>query len=196
THRMAEIRRVGDRVTVLRDGHVIATVDAKATSEDRLVELMTGRVISEIYPTIPHAPGDVMLRIESLTSVTQNVRDATIEVRAGEVVGIAGLVGSGKSEIARACFGLEAVAHGRVWIRGEEITGQPPRTVMQKGLFYLPPDRREEGLMMMRSCRENMVLPALRDAPIRRGLFLDVSQEQSLSQRLARRINLQPPLPE
>src|SRR6185312_351892 len=74
THRMAEIRRVGDRVTVLRDGHVIATVDAKATSEDRLVELMTGRVISEIYPTIPHAPGDVMLRIESLTSVTQNVR--------------------------------------------------------------------------------------------------------------------------
>jgi ribose transport system ATP-binding protein len=196
THRMAEIRRVGDRVTVLRDGHVIATVDAKATSEDRLVELMTGRVISEIYPTIPHAPGDVMLRIESLTSVTQNVRDATIEVRAGEVVGIAGLVGSGKSEIARACFGLESVASGRVWLHGEDVTGLPPRLMLRRGFFYLPPDRREEGLMMMRSCRENMVLPALRDPPVRRGAFLDVAQELSLIQRLSKRINLQPARPE
>jgi len=196
THRMAEIRRIGSRVTVLRDGRVIATADAETTSEVRLVELMTGRVINEIYPAIRHTPGEVVLKVEGLTSLTQSVRDVSIEVRAGEIVGIAGLVGSGKSEVARACFGLEAVAHGRVWIRGEEITGQPPRAAMQKGLFYLPPDRREEGLMMMRSCRENMVLPALRDAPIRRGLFLDVSQEQSLSQRLARRINLQPPLPE
>ena len=196
THRMAEIRRIGSRVTVLRDGRVIATADAETTSEVRLVELMTGRVINEIYPVIRHTPGEVVLKVEGLTSLTQSVRDVSIEVRAGEIVGIAGLVGSGKSEVARACFGLEAVAHGRVWIRGEEITGQPPRAAMQKGLFYLPPDRREEGLMMMRSCRENMVLPALRDAPIRRGLFLDVSQEQSLSQRLARRINMQPPLPE
>jgi len=196
THRMAEIRRIGSRVTVLRDGRVIATADAETTSEVRLVELMTGRVINEIYPAIRHTLGEVVLKVEGLTSLTQSVRDVSIEVRAGEIVGIAGLVGSGKSEVARACFGLEAVAHGRVWIRGEEITGQPPRAAMQKGLFYLPPDRREEGLMMMRSCRENMVLPALRDAPIRRGLFLDVSQEQSLSQRLARRINLQPPLPE
>jgi len=196
THRMAEIRRIGSRVTVLRDGRVIATADAETTSEVRLVELMTGRVINEIYPAIRHTPGEVVLKVEGLTSLTQSVRDVSIEVRAGEIVGIAGLVGSGKSEVARACFGLEAVAHGRVWIRGEEITGQPPRAAMQKGLFYLPPDRREEGLMMMRSCRENMVLPALRDAPIRRGLFLDVTQERSLSQRLARRINLQPPLPE
>ena len=196
THRMAEIRRIGSRVTVLRDGRVIATADAETASEVRLVELMTGRVINEIYPVIRHTPGEVVLKVEGLTSLTQSVRDVSIEVRAGEIVGIAGLVGSGKSEVARACFGLEAVAHGRVWIRGEEITGQPPRAAMQKGLFYLPPDRREEGLMMMRSCRENMVLPALRDAPIRRGLFLDVSQEQSLSQRLARRINMQPPLPE
>jgi len=196
THRMAEIRRIGDRVTVLRDGHVIATVDAKATSENRLVELMTGRVISEIYPTIRQQPGDVLLRAEGLTSITQSVRDATIEVRAGEIVGIAGLMGSGKSELARACFGLEAVVAGRVWLRGQEVTGLPPRVMLRKGFFYLPPDRREEGLMMMRSCRENMVLPALHDAPIRRGAFLNVTAEQSLTQRLTRRINLQPVRPE
>jgi ribose transport system ATP-binding protein len=196
THRMAEIRRIGNRVTVLRDGHVIATVDAKATSEDRLVELMTGRVISEIYPTIRHEPGELVLKVEGLTSVTQSVRGATIEVRAGEIVGIAGLVGSGKSEIARACFGLEEVASGRVWLRGEEVTGLRPGAMLRKGFFYLPPDRREEGLMMMRSCRENMVLPALREAPIRRGAFLSVTQEQILAQRLTQRINLQPARPE
>jgi ribose transport system ATP-binding protein len=196
THRMAEIRRIGDRVTVLRDGRVIATVDAKATSENRLVELMTGRVISEIYPTIPHRPGELVLRVERLTCATQSVRDATIEVRAGEIVGIAGLVGSGKSEIARACFGLEDVAGGRVWLRGQEVTGLAPRAMLRQGFIYLPPDRREEGLMMMRSCRENMVLPALRDAPIRRGAFLNMTQEQSLTQRLTRRINLQPARPE
>jgi ribose transport system ATP-binding protein len=196
THRMAEIRRIGNRVTVLRDGHVIATVDAKATSEDRLVALMTGRVISEIYPTIRHEPGELLLKVEGLTSVTQSVHGATIEVRAGEVVGIAGLVGSGKSEIARACFGLEDVASGRVWLRGEEVTGLRPGAMLRKGFFYLPADRREEGLMMLRSCRENMVLPALREAPIRRGAFLSVSQEQALAQRLTRRINLQPARPE
>jgi ribose transport system ATP-binding protein len=196
THRIAEIARIGDRVTVLRDGHVIATVDAKVTSEDRLVKLMTGRVISEIYPAIHHEPGELLLKVEGLTTVTQNVRGASIEVRAGEVVGIAGLVGSGKSEIARACFGLEQVASGGVWLRGEEVTGLRPGAMLRKGFFYLPPDRREEGLMMMRSCRENMVLPALREAPIRRGMFLSVTQEQALAQRLARRINLQPARPE
>ncbi|PWT74608.1 MAG: sugar ABC transporter ATP-binding protein [Proteobacteria bacterium] len=196
THRMAEIRRVGDRVTVLRDGKAIATVDAKATSEDRLVELMTGRVIDEIYPTIPHRAGEVVLKIEQLSTLSHSVRDATIDVHAGEVVGIAGLVGSGKSEIARACFGLEAITSGKVWLRGEDVTSLPPRTMLKKGFFYLPPDRREEGLMMMRSCRENIVLPALRERPIRRGGFLDITQEQSLIARLVKRINLQPASPE
>lgn len=196
THRMAEIQQVGDRVTVLRDGKAITTVDAKGTSEGRLVELMTGRVISEIYPSIPHQPGEVVLKVDRLTTARQSVRDASIEVRAGEIVGIAGLVGSGKSEIARACFGLEEVAAGSVWLRGEEVTSLPPQRMLQKGFFYLPPDRREEGLMMMRSCRENMVLPALRDEPIRRGAFLDITQEQSLIGRLTKRINLQPARPE
>ena len=196
THRLAEIRRIGHRVTVLRDGRVIATVDAKATSESRLVELMTGRVISEIYPSIPRQAGETVFRVEGLTSATHNVRNASIEVRAGEVVGVAGLVGSGKSEIARACFGLEEVESGRVWLHGEDVTGLPPRAMLQKGFFYLPPDRRDEGLVMMRSCRENMVLPALLDGPIRRGIFLNVGQERSLVQRLTGRVNLQPARPE
>jgi ribose transport system ATP-binding protein len=196
THRMSEIRRIGHRITVLRDGRLIDTVDAKTTSEDRLVELMTGRVISEIYPTIPHAPREIILKVENLTAASLSVRGATLEVRAGEIVGLAGLVGSGKSELARACFGLDRIASGRVWLAGEDVTGLVPRSMLQKGFFYLPPDRREEGLVMMRSCRENMVLPALQQKPLRKGAFLSIAQEQELTARLTRRINLQPAKPE
>ncbi len=196
THRISEIRRIGDRVTVLRDGHVVATVDGKSTSEDRLVELMTGRVIQDIYPAIAHQPGDVVLKAEKLTSQSGSVEAASIEVRAGEIVGIAGLIGSGKSELGRICFGLEPVASGRVWLHGEEVTGFTPSAMLSRGFFYLPPDRREEGLILMRSCRENIALPSLRDAPIRRGAFLSVASERSLVQSLIARINLQPAKPE
>jgi ribose transport system ATP-binding protein len=196
THRMSEIRRIGDRVTVLRDGRVVATVDGRSTSEDRLVELMTGRVIQDIYPSIAHRPGDVVLKTESLTSQSGSVEDASIEVRAGEIVGIAGLIGSGKSELGRICFGLEPVASGRVWLHGEEVTGFAPSAMLSKGFFYLPPDRREEGLILMRSCRENIALPSLREGPIRRGAFLNVAGERSLVQSLTARINLQPAKPE
>ena len=89
------------------------------------------------------------------------MRDVSIEVRAGEVVGIAGLVGSGKSEVMRACFGMVPIAKGKVSLRGKDVTGANPRQMLDRGLFYLPPDRREEGLMMIRSSVENMTLPAL-----------------------------------
>jgi ribose transport system ATP-binding protein len=196
THRIEEIRRIGDRVTVLRDGRVIATVDAKTTSEARLVELMTGRIITEIYPRIDHSPGKTVLRVEQLTIPSGNVQDASIEVRAGEVVGIAGLVGSGKSDLVRACFGLEEIAAGRVWLDGENITGLRPGALLKRGFFYLPPDRREEGLMLMRSCRENIALPALRERSMRKGPFINRAQESSLVQRVLGRINLQPELTE
>jgi len=196
THRISEIRRIGDRVTVLRDGHVVATVDGKSTSEDRLVELMTGRVIQDIYPAVAHQPKDVVLKVERLTSSSGSVEDASLEVRAGEIVGIAGLVGSGKSEVGRMCFGLEPVASGHVWLHGQEVTGLAPSALLSRGFFYLPPDRREEGLILMRSCRENMALTSLREAPLRRGVFLNVASERSLVQNLTARINLQPARPE
>jgi len=196
THRISEIRRIGDRVTVLRDGRVVATVDGKSTSEDRLVELMTGRVIQDIYPVVANRRGDVVLRTERLHSQSGSIQDASIEVRAGEIVGVAGLIGSGKSELGRICFGLETVASGRVWFRGEEVTGFGPGAMLSRGFFYLPPDRREEGLLLMRSCRENIALPALRTQPMRRGAFLSIAGERALVQGLVARINLQPSKPE
>ena len=161
THRMQEITRIGDRVTVLRDGKKIVTDEAKSTSEDRLIEMMTGRTISEIYPKIDASPGEVLLEVEGLKS-SAGVHDASITVRRGEVVGLAGLVGSGKSELMRAVFGVDRVTAGRVRFKGEDVTHASPAEMLRRGLFYLPPDRKDEGLVLPFTARANIALPALR----------------------------------
>ena len=193
THRMSEIRQIGDRVTVLRDGEVVDTVDAESTPDHELVRLMTGRRIDEVFPKIDYAPDTRLLEVENLTTAAGSVRNAGFEVRAGEIVGLAGLVGSGKSEASRACFGLETIASGRVRFKGEDVTGATARAMMDRGLFYIPPDRRDEGLVMIRSCRENVSLPSLTLAPLSRGPFLDHGAERNMVDRLTRRLNLQPP---
>ncbi len=105
THRMNDIRRIGDRITVLSDGRYVSTVDA-GVSEEQLFHLMTGRVIQQIYPSIAYQPGETVLEVEQLSTIDSTVIGASLHVRQGEIVGLAGLVGSGKSEVARACFGL------------------------------------------------------------------------------------------
>lgn len=192
THRMNEIRRVGDRITVLRDGRYVDTVDAQSTSEDDLVRLMTGRVISEVFPQIAFCPGDDALVVESLSVAGGSVREVSLHVQGGEVVGLAGLIGSGKSEVARGCFGAEKVVGGRVILNGEEVTGRSPREMLQRGFYYIPPDRREEGLVMMRSCRENITLSALGSERFSSYGLLRRGAEFSEAKTLAERFCLTP----
>ena len=193
THRIREIRRVGDRVTVLRDGRYIATVDAKTTDEDELVQLMTGRVVGQIFPNVRHAPGRELFKIEALTTRSGSVRDATLSLASGEILGLAGLIGSGKSKVMRAAFKLEPIASGCVRLKGEDVTGLSIAELLKRGLFYLPADRRAEGLAMMRPCRENMSLPSLDIRPYASGIFLARRGEIRATQSLAERLNLQPP---
>ena len=191
THRMNEIRRIGDRITVLRDGRRVATVDARTPEED-LVRLMTGRVIEQIFPDIRFRPGEPMLEVDHLTTAGGAVNGVSLHVRRGEIVGLAGLVGSGKSEVARACFGLVPISGGRIAFAGEPVTGLPPRRMLDKGFFYVPADRRDEGLMMMRSVRENVALPALSTPDFSRGFLLRRDAESARIRDLAKRLNLQP----
>ena len=192
THRLSEIRRIGDRITVLRDGRYVATLDVADATEGRLVELMTGRVISQIFPTIAYRPAETVLKVEGLTTATGSVKDVSLTVRAGEIVGLAGLVGSGKSEVARACFGVEPVKSGRVTFAGADTTGLAPRDMLARGFFYLPSDRREEGLVMLRGARENIALPSLALPAFSGRLFLRRRSEQGRTVEIARRLNLQP----
>ena len=192
THRMSEIHQLGDRVTVLRDGKRVATLDVAAVDDERLLQLMTGRIITQVFPNIEYRPGRPLLEISRLTSADHAVRGLSLAVHSGEVVGLAGLVGSGKSLVGRACFGLERIASGRVMFDGQEVTGRSPREMLDLGAFYLPPDRREEGLVMMRSVRENVSLPWLAARPFTRFGFLDRGSERSKVHDLADRLNLQP----
>ncbi len=189
---MSEIRRIGDRITVLRDGRYIATVPTATTSESELVRLMTGRVIDQIFPQIAFRPGEVVLEVERLSTESGTVRDVSIDVRQGEIVGLAGLVGSGKSEVARACFGIEPIAAGRVRFDGADVTGLSPQQMLNRGFFYIPPDRRAEGLVMMRNVRENVALPSLGLPAFSLGPLLRRKAERKVVQELAGRLNLQP----
>jgi ribose transport system ATP-binding protein len=193
THRMSEVRRIGDRVTILRDGKRVATVAVADADDAQLLRLMTGRVISQVFPSIAYRPAKPLLQITDLTTADRSVKAVSLEVRAGEVVGLAGLVGCGKSRLARACFGLERIASGRIVHEGQDITGKSARTMLHRGAFYLPPDRREEGLMVMRCMRENIALPWLGLRSFSRLGFIDRAGERSKVRTAAHRLNLQPP---
>jgi len=155
SHRIHEFDRIADRITVLRDGKLCATVAGRGTSEARLVELMTGRSIAEIYPSIAEKPEAAILDVEGL--VAAGVDGVSLTVRPGQVLGCAGLVGSGKSRLWRAILGLHAKSAGRVVFKGRDITRAPTRTVIAAGLFYLPPDRKAEGLQLSAPAASNLV---------------------------------------
>ena len=193
THRMAEIGQIGSRITVLRDGRFVDTVKAQEASEDVLVQLMTGREVGEIFPERrAHPAGDSVLTIEDLTTHDGMVEGVSLDVRAGEIVGLAGLVGSGKSELLQAAFGARKIASGLVRYLDRESTGHGPKRNIRDGFLYLPSDRRTEGLMMMRSARENITLAALDMEPISRGVLLNPSGEARVAGELADRMNLKP----
>ena len=156
SHRIQEFSRIANRVTVLRDGGKIGTVDMADTGEDALVEMMTGRAIDEIYPKIEKGSGDVLLTVEGLR--TAGIHDASFEVRAGEVLGVAGLVGSGKSRLFRTVMGLNTCVRGTVKMRGKDISHSPTRDIIKDGIYYLSPDRKGEGLDLAKSSRDNLAV--------------------------------------
>ena len=154
SHRMHEFDRIGDRVTILRDGAVIDTVYIKDTNEQELVELMTGRNIASIYPEIESNLGEEILNVNSLTSM--GVNEASFSIKSGEILGIAGLVGSGKSRLCRLIMGLGNVVSGEVLFKNQVITGLATRNIMERGIYYLSPDRKAEGLNLANSSLSNL----------------------------------------
>ena len=193
SHRLAEIKRVGDRVTVLRDGCRIGTVEAASVNEETLVEMMTGRTFEALFPTIRHQSGPVLLETRGLTTRNQKVIDADFVVRAGEVVGIAGLVGCGKSELARAIFGLETISSGSITLDATTVSAPTPTSMLSKGLCYFPSDRVAEGLSLSRSVRENMSLAALNLEAFSSNGLLKIANEKLRAREMIDALQVTPP---
>lgn len=159
SHRLEEIGRIADRVTVLRDGCLVASRQASEMSRAELVQLMVGRELSAGYPAAVVAPGKEVLRVEHLSSGP--VVDASLTLRQGEIVGLIGLLGAGRTELALALYGAAPVTAGRMWLAGEPYAPHSPTDAIARGLALLPEDRKRQGLVLEAAIRGNIALTSL-----------------------------------
>ena len=145
THRLEELRSIGDRVTILRDGDTVHSGPLSGLSTDRIIQYMVGREVTAIYERTSLAPGEELLRVEKLTR-RPLLDGISFSLRAGEIVGLAGLVGAGRTELCRALFGIDAIDAGRIRVCGREVRIRHPREAVRAGLALIPEDRQRNGL--------------------------------------------------
>ena len=162
SHRLEEIFALADRVTILRDGESIGTNPVADLNEAQLIRMMVGREVSQIYPPSRSAPGDVVLSLKNLGSRAGGVRGVTLDVRAGEIVGLAGLVGAGRTELARVLFGITPADSGDITLNGQPIAIGSPRDAVSHGIAYVPEDRRRHGIILEMPIAHNITLAILR----------------------------------
>lgn len=166
SHRIEELFGFADRITILRDGAHVVTDDMSGLSKERIVQYMVGRSISDFYGTAAASQGGergkegAVLRVEQLASKGE-FSDVSFEIYPGEIVGMAGLVGSGRTEIAKAIFGAIPLSSGTVWIENQEVNVKDPSQMIEEGVVYVPEDREIEGLIAELSVSDNMLLPSV-----------------------------------
>jgi ABC-type sugar transport system ATPase subunit len=177
SHRMAEIFALADRVTVLRDGRYVGTREVAETSEGELITMMVGRSLDALFPKLPAAIGAPLLEVRGLCG-RPHLRDIDLTVRRGEIVGLAGLVGSGRSELAQAIFGISPPERGQILLDGRPVHVRDPRDAIRQGIAYVPEDRGTQGLVRPMRLRENVSLAVLRR--LARGGFVDRAAEAEL----------------
>jgi ribose transport system ATP-binding protein len=189
SHRLAEIRRISDRITVLRDGRTVDTRPATGASMDEIVQLMVGERAVQALEHRKHARADVALRVEGLTRGSR-VRNVTFDVHRGEIFGLAGLVGSGRTETLRAIFGADPVESGHVSRgSGPPLRIASPRDAVRAGIGMVPEDRKEQALLHSQPIRVNVTLATLR-AFVRQGWWIDDEHEAGAAEELRVRLDV------
>lgn len=159
SHRMDEIKRIGDRVTIMRDGQYIDTLDAKTMDMDVAISKMVGRKITNLYNRRYNKPGKEVLRTENLKGL--RFKDVSINVRQGEIVSLAGLVGAGRTEVAKALFGYDPIEGGQYYLFGKKVKNPNPKKCVRLGMALLPEDRKNEGLFLRMPIRDNIAAASL-----------------------------------
>ena len=187
SHFLEECQRVCDRYTVLRDGESVATGEMSAARIGDLIRLMVGRDLNEIYPRTPHSQGAVVLELQRLAG-DGKPSAVTLGLRAGEILGVAGLVGAGRTETLRALFGLDRVAGGCVLVRGQDRTRSCPTARLAEGIGLLSENRKEEGLMLNRSLADNLTIT--RFGPVARGGFIQRRRQHAAAADWMRKLDV------
>jgi rhamnose transport system ATP-binding protein len=187
SHRLEEMYTICQRVTVLRDGALVTSSPMDRIDRDALVRSMVGRSVSQLYPSRQAEAGDEALVVDGLTRAGV-FADVSFSVRHGEIVGLAGLVGSGRSEVARAIFGVDPLDAGQVLVGGKRLPLGDPRAAIRAGVAMVPEDRREQGLILDLSIERNATLPRLRS--VSRWGLVSRSKERSLAEKWADRLRV------
>ncbi len=192
SHRLEEIAEIGDRATILRDGKKVATVPLPDTAMEELVRLMIGRSLNDKFPHRQATLGDEVLKVERLARYGI-FEDISFTLRAGEIVGITGLMGAGSTSLVRAIFGLDPLDEGNIYLGGEPVTISSPQAAIALGIGLLTENREEQGLILDMSISENITLSVLqRDWP---NPLIDHSAEQDIAKEYIHRLNIKPPIP-
>ena len=189
SHRLEEIRRIGNRVSVLRDGDYIGTREVSNVEINEIVTMMVGREIDMMYPRNFCKPGKVALQISNVSSSKLN--DVSFEVRYGEIVGLSGLIGAGRTEIARAIFGLDSFSSGTIKLDGQSVKKWNTSKAICNGIGYVSEDRKNEGLFLNLNIQMNVTVAALQK--IRKRGILNLHKEQAIASEYVKKLKIKTP---
>jgi len=195
SHRLEEIYRICDRITVLRDGRKILTSPVQELTQTELVKHMVGRELKQYVPKEDAHIGDVILSVKNLCPMAK-AEDISFELRSGEILGIVGSIGAGKSEVARAIFGADRKRSGVVKMRGEELKIKDPGDAIRAGIALVPEERRKQGLVTTESIRKNMTLTSLKNDFCASGFWIRRHKEKEVVEKAIRDFRMATPGPE
>jgi rhamnose transport system ATP-binding protein len=188
SHRLEELPQIADRVTALRDGMLVGTHPMAEVNRATLIRMMVGRELSAVFPKTVVPPGDVVLEVRHLGCREAGIHDVSLSVRAGEIVGLAGLVGAGRTELARVLFGITPADEGAILLRGQRVVIDEPGRAVELGIAYVPEDRRRHGVILEMPVAANATLAVLRK--IARGGWIDFRREQAVASKYVQRLGI------
>ncbi len=189
SHRLEEIKTLCDRATIMRDGKTITQVEVADITVDEIIKYMVGRELKDKFPKVEKTIGKEIFRVESLTS--DKITDVSFHVKAGEILGFSGLVGAGRTETARAIFGLDQKTSGNIILHGKEISIKTPKDAISHGIGFVTEDRKGEGLVLSMNVRENISLASLKT--LSQGIQLLLKKERKLADDYVDRLNIKTP---
>jgi ribose transport system ATP-binding protein len=191
THRLHEIEQCADRVVALRDGAVVGTLQKAELEHDRMIRLMIGRDLKALYTSPKEVPGEEILRLEAIRTTTYPDRPVSLSLRRGEIVGLAGLVGSGRTELARTIFGIDRPVDGTMQVAGHPLTIKSPSDAIAHGIYLIPEDRKRAGLILEDDITNNISLPNLEHFAV--AYLVDRDREAAAAGQQIKRLNIRTP---
>ena len=190
SHRIAEVFALADRVTVLRDGRHVGTAPVQAVDEAQIIHWMVGRPLGELYPKTSQPRPEVVLKVEGLRRKSV-LQDISFELHRGEILGLAGLVGAGRTDVVRALFGVDPVESGTIWLEGRQVRITSPQEAIRLGIGLVPEDRKAQGLFLGMAVRQNITITRLRD--LSHLGWIDRRQQDGLARHYVEELRIRTP---